>query len=160
MQRPLTIPRHTYQVLTKGPRRLARLATELPWPSNVSMGVSVENTDTLWRVDQLRQVPAAVRFLSAEPLLGPLVGLSLQELNLVVAGGESGPGTRALNLDWPRSLRDHCHAADVAFFFKQVGGRTPKAGGRRLEWPHLGPDALHGSTPLRTPLPAARAVDP
>lgn len=126
-------PRHTYQVLTKRPRRLARLAAGLPWPSNVWMGVSVENTDTLWRVDQLRQVPAAVRFVSAEPLLGPLAGLSLEGLDWVIVGGESGPGARPLDLDWACSLRDHCLAADVAFFFKQVGGRTPTAGGRQLD---------------------------
>lgn len=126
-------PRHTYQVLTKRPRRLVRLAAELPWPSNVWMGVSAENAANVWRTDQLRRVPAAVRFVSAEPLLGSLEGLSLDGLQWVIAGGESGPGARPLDLDWVRGLRDHCLEADVAFFFKQVGGRSPKAGGRQLD---------------------------
>lgn len=126
-------PRHTYQVLTKRPRRLVRLAAGLPWPVNVWVGVSVENADTLWRVDQLRQIPAAVRFVSAEPLLGPLDELNLEEVRWVIAGGESGPGARALDLNWVRGLRDHCLEAGVAFFFKQIGGRTPTAGGRQLD---------------------------
>jgi protein gp37 len=126
-------PRHTYQVLTKRPRRLARLADRLPWPPNVWMGVSAENNSALWRVDQLRQVPAAVRFVSAEPLLGPLKGLDLEGLQWVIAGGESGPGARSLDLDWVRGLRDRCVQARVAFFFKQVGGRSPKACGRQLD---------------------------
>jgi protein gp37 len=126
-------PRHTYQVLTKRPRRLARLAAELPWPPNVWIGVSVENAATLWRTAQLCQAPAAVRFVSAEPLLGPLDGLSLEGLHWVIAGGESGRGARPLDLDWVRELRDQCLQTKVAFFFKQVGGRTPKAGGRQLD---------------------------
>jgi protein gp37 len=126
-------PRHTYQVLTKRPHRLARLADRLPWPPNVWIGVSAENNSTLWRVDQLRQVPAAVRFVSAEPLLGPLEGLDLEALQWVIAGGESGPGARSLDLEWVRDLRDRCMGARVAFFFKQVGGRSPKAGGRQLD---------------------------
>jgi protein gp37 len=126
-------PRHTYQVLTKRPRRLVRLATRLRWPSNVWMGVSVENAATVWRRDDLRRVPAAVRFVSAEPLLGPLETLDLEGLQWVIAGGESGPGARPLDLDWVRGLRDRCVQAQVAFFFKQVGGRTPKAGGRQLD---------------------------
>jgi protein gp37 len=126
-------PRHTYQVLTKRPRRLVRLAAGLPWPSNIWVGVSVETAEVLRRVDQLRQVPAAVRFISAEPLLGPLMGLSLEGLDWVIAGGESGFKARPLDLDWVRSLRDHCLEAKVPFFFKQVGGRTPKTGGRHLD---------------------------
>ena len=126
-------PRHTYQLLTKRPRRLARLAADLPWPENVWVGVSVEDSTTLWRLGQLRQVPAAVRFVSAEPLLGPLHGIDLTGLHWVIAGGESGPQARAVDLDWVRELRDDCASSGVAFFFKQVGGRTPKAGGRQLD---------------------------
>lgn len=126
-------PRHTYQVLTKRPRRLAHLAGGLPWPPNVWMGVSVENATSLWRTDELRRVPAVVRFVSAEPLLGSLEALDLDGLQWVIAGGESGPGARPLDLDWVRGLRDRCVDARVAFFFKQVGGRTPKAGGRLLD---------------------------
>lgn len=125
-------PQHTYQVLTKRSKRLALIADELDWPPNVWMGVSVESQRYAFRLNHLRKVPAAVRFVSAEPLLGP-VDLNLEGINWVIAGGESGPHTRPVSEDWIRSLRDQCRAADVAFFFKQWGGRTPKAGGRDLE---------------------------
>jgi protein gp37 len=126
-------PQHTYQILTKRARRLRRLAPKLPWPSNVWVGVSVENSAVMHRVTDLRAVPAAVRFLSCEPLLGPLDGLSLDNIHWVIAGGESGRNARAMDPTWVASLRDHCAAADVPFFFKQWGGRTPKAGGRQLD---------------------------
>jgi protein gp37 len=126
-------PRHTYQVLTKRATRLERLADRLPWPENVWMGVSVENGAQLNRVTALRNVPAAVRFVSAEPLLGPLAGLDLGGLDWLIAGGESGPHARPVQAQWLRDLRDACQAADVAFFFKQWGGRTPKSGGRILD---------------------------
>jgi protein gp37 len=126
-------PQHTYQVLTKRSTRLRRLAPELVWPANVWMGVSVENADALARVDDLREVPAAVRFLSCEPLLGPLDGLDLSGIGWVIAGGESGPRARPVEPGWVTALRDRCVADQVAFFFKQWGGRTPKAGGRLLE---------------------------
>ncbi|AEH08745.1 DUF5131 family protein [Candidatus Protofrankia datiscae] len=126
-------PQHTYQVLTKRSRRLARLADQLPWPDNVWMGVSVENADTLYRVDDLRAVPAAVRFLSCEPLLGPLAAIELSHIDWVIAGGESGPDHRPVDRAWLTGLRDACTTADVPFFFKQWGGRTPKAGGRHLD---------------------------
>jgi protein gp37 len=126
-------PRHTYQVLTKRATRLERLADRLSWPENVWMGVSVENGAQLNRVTALRNVPAAVRFVSAEPLLGPLAGLDLGGLDWLIAGGESGPHARAVQAQWLRDLRDACQAADVAFFFKQWGGRTPKSGGRLLD---------------------------
>ena len=126
-------PRHTYQLLTKRSTRLRRLAEHLQWPSNVWVGVSVENLDVLHRVDDLRQVPAAVRFLSCEPLLGPLTGLGLVGVDWVIAGGESGPHARPVDPRWVAELRDGCLAGEVAFFFKQWGGRTPKAGGRLLE---------------------------
>lgn len=126
-------PQHTYQILTKRSVRLRRLADRLDWPDNLWIGVSVENADALSRVDDLRQVPAAVRFLSCEPLLGPLDGISLGGINWVIAGGESGPNYRPMQLDWARSIRDTCLDHGVPFFFKQWGGRTPKARGRELD---------------------------
>lgn len=119
--------RHTYQILTKRALRLARIAPELPWPSNVWVGVSVETTNQLHRVDRLRRVPATVRFISAEPLLGPLDGLDLSGIGWLIAGGESGPAARPMQPEWVRALRDACQTARVPFFFKQWGGRTPKA---------------------------------
>lgn len=124
-------PQHTYQVLTKRSRRLLRL--HLEWPPNLWMGVSVENARVLGRVDDLRQVPAAVRFLSCEPLLGPLDGINLVGIHWVIAGGESGPRARPMDPQWVADLRDVCQEAEVPFFFKQWGGRTPKAGGRLLD---------------------------
>jgi len=126
-------PRHTYQVLTKRSRRLSRLAARLPWPDNLWMGVSVESADHLYRVSDLEQVPAAVRFLSCEPLLGPLDGLSLRAVDWVIVGGESGRDARPMDPDWARAVRDQCIATGTPFFFKQWGGRTPKAGGRDLD---------------------------
>lgn len=126
-------PRHTYQVLTKRAARLAKLAPSLDWPANVWMGVSVEDGSQLRRIDDLRQVPAAVRFISAEPLLGPLDRLDLAGIDWLIAGGESGHRARPVNIAWLRQLRDGCADARVAFFFKQWGGRTPKSGGRELD---------------------------
>jgi protein gp37 len=126
-------PRHTYQVLTKRSHRLVRLADRLDWPPNVWLGVSVEDAAQLRRIDHLRDVPAAVRFLSCEPLLGPLHGVDLTGIGWVIAGGESGPGCRPLDRTWVTDIRDACTAAGVPFFFKQWGGRTPKAGGRELD---------------------------
>lgn len=126
-------PRHTYQLLTKRSARLARVAPQIAWPSNVWMGVSVEDATQMVRVDDLRSVPAAVRFVSAEPLLGPLADLNLTDVDWLIAGGESGPNCRPINPVWVRALRDQCSATGTAFFFKQWGGRTPKAGGRELD---------------------------
>lgn len=126
-------PRHTYQLLTKRPKRAARLAPQLPWPSNVWLGVSVEAQDQLWRVDDLREVPAATRFVSAEPLLESLGEVDLTGIHWLIAGGESGPGHRPLDPAWVRELRDSCREQGVAFFFKQWGGRTPKSNGRELD---------------------------
>ena len=126
-------PQHTYQVLTKRSLRLLRLADHLPWPPNLWIGVSVEDASVVARVDHLRQVPAAVRFLSCEPMLGPLDDIDLGGIAWVIAGGESGPGCRPLHLEWARGLRDTCQGAGVPFFFKQWGGRTPKALGRELD---------------------------
>ena len=131
---------HTFQVLTKRHERLAELAPDLPWAPNVWMGVSIENRRWVRRADFLREVPAAVRFISAEPLLGPLEGLDLTDVDWLIAGGESGYRHRPVQVEWIRELRDRCGAEGVAFFFKQWGGRTSKAGGRLLdgrEWSQM-----------------------
>ncbi len=125
-------PQHTYQLLTKRARRLRRLAPDLPWPKNVWIGTSVEDQAAVDRIDDLRQVPAAVRFLSCEPLIGPLKNLDLTGIGWVIAGGESGHHARPMEAEWAESIRDQCLEAGVPFFFKQWGGRTPKAGGRAL----------------------------
>jgi len=124
---------HTFQILTKRHERLAELGPRLQWPVNVWMGVSIENRRFVQRADALRTVPAAVRFISAEPLLGPLEGLDLTGIDWLIAGGESGPKHRPMRADWARDLRDRCGNENVAYFFKQWGGRTSKAGGRELD---------------------------
>lgn len=126
-------PQHTYQVLTKRSKRMADLAPQIDWPPNVWMGVSIESERYAFRLDHLRSVNAAVRFVSAEPLLGPLSDLDLRDIQWLIAGGESGPNSRPMDEDWVLDIRDQCERAGVAFFFKQWGGRTPKAGGRELE---------------------------
>jgi protein gp37 len=125
-------PRHTYQILTKRPERLVELAPHLEFHENIWLGVSVENQSYVSRIDLLRQVPANVRFLSCEPLLGSL-NLDLTNIDWVIVGGESGEKHRPINLDWVRDIRDQCQKAEVAFFFKQVGGRTSKSGGNLLD---------------------------
>ena len=124
---------HTFQVLTKRSERLASLARDLPWPSNVWMGVSVEHRDYAFRIDHLRRTPAAMRFLSLEPLLGPLPDLDLRGIGWVIVGGESGPRARPLDSVWALEIRDQCGRAGVPFFFKQWGGRNKKAAGRLLD---------------------------
>jgi protein gp37 len=124
---------HTFQILTKRHDRLAEVADQLDWPTNVWMGVTIENRRFVHRADALRQVPAAVRFISAEPLLGPLEDLDLTGIDWLIAGGESGPGHRCVDADWIRRLRDECAEEDVAFFFKQWGGHRPKSNGRELD---------------------------
>jgi protein gp37 len=126
-------PQHTYQVLTKRSKRLASIADRLDWPPNLWMGVSVENHKYSFRIEHLRDVAAAVRFVSAEPLLGPLGDIDLDGIHWMIAGGESGKDARPMEESWVRDLRDQCAKKGVAFFFKQWGGRTPKAGGRELE---------------------------
>lgn len=130
---------HQFQVLTKRPERALELARSLPWPENIWMGVSVENQRWTTRIDVLRQLPATVRFLSCEPLLGPLT-LDLDGIHWVIAGGESGPGARPMSPGWATSIRDQCVAAGVAFFFKQWGvhdadgvHRSKKESGRVLD---------------------------
>jgi protein gp37 len=131
---------HTFQVLTKRPERLVDIAAQLDWAPNVWMGVTIENRRFVRRADILREVPATVRFISAEPLLGPLDGLDLSGINWLIAGGESGPKHRRVDGEWLRELRDQCERAGVAFFFKQWGGARPKSRGRVLdgrEWDEM-----------------------
>ncbi len=127
-------PQHTFQVLTKRPERALELAPRLPWPKNVWMGTSVESEDYIWRVRTLAKIrKAAVRFLSCEPLLGPLRRLPLTGINWVIVGGESGPGARPMREEWAAQIRDQCEEREVAFFFKQWGGVRKSETGRRLE---------------------------
>ena len=142
---------HTFQILTKRPERMAEIVAEVqpdPLP-NVWLGTSIELDRFAKRADALREAPAAVRFLSLEPLLGPLPSLDLAAIDWAIVGGESGIGHRALDLDWVRDIRSRCVNEGVAFFFKQVGGRTPKAGGRLLDgrtWDQM-PSVATGSKP-------------
>ena len=124
---------HLFQVLTKRSARLAELAPLLPWPENVWVGVTVESAAYVHRVDDLRATPAAVRFLSLEPLLGPLPGIDLTGIDWVIVGGESGPGARPMAEAWALDLRDQCRRAGVRFFFKQWGGVNKKKAGRLLQ---------------------------
>lgn len=123
---------HVFQVLTKRPERLAAMAHQLNWSSNIWMGTSVENMRVIERVDHLRKVPARVRFLSCEPLLGPL-RINLDGIHWVIVGGESGPGARPIDGQWVREIRDQCIKENVAFFFKQWGGVHKHKTGRKLD---------------------------
>jgi protein gp37 len=124
---------HQFQILTKRSKRLLALNTAIEWPSNVWMGVSVENDDYMGRIEDLGKTAAAIRFLSLEPLLGPLSGLNLSNIDWVIVGGESGPGARPMLKDWVIEIRDQCIKAKVPFFFKQWGGVNKKAAGRKLQ---------------------------
>jgi protein gp37 len=124
---------HTFQVLTKRPQRAAELAPNLPWPDNVWMGTTVESADYLYRIHSLIQIPAKIRFLSLEPLLGPLPKLPLKDIHWVIVGGESGPEARPIESKWIFKIRDQCQKSDVPFFFKQWGGVNKSAAGRRLD---------------------------
>ncbi len=136
---------HTFQILTKRPARLARLIPEISevlqsgsrssdtWQTHIWLGVSIESIAYKWRLDYLSKVPAAVRFVSAEPLLGPVDQLDFSHVHWVIAGGESGTNARECNPDWVRALRDQCNSLGVPFFFKQWGGINSKAGGRALD---------------------------
>lgn len=126
-------PQHTFQMLTKRSLRLRRLAPELDWPPNLWMGVTVESAEHVSRIEDLRQTGAAVRFLSCEPLIGPLSDTNLDEIDWLIAGGESGAHARPIEKIWVEEIRDACLQQHVAFFFKQWGGRTPKANGRLLD---------------------------
>jgi protein gp37 len=137
---------HTFQVLTKRSQRLLELNQVIHWPQNVWLGVSVEDSDHTYRIDHLRQTSAHVKFLSLEPLLGPLPNLELSGIHWVIVGGESGPGARPMREEWVTCIRDQCVAAEVPFFFKQWGGVRRKTKGR----------VLHGRTwdqiPARAPV--------
>jgi len=124
---------HTFQVLTKRSERLSELSPELPWAKNIWMGVSVENSDYTFRVDHLRATGAHVKFLSIEPLLGPLPALNLDGIDWVIVGGESGPGARPVEEEWVVDIKEHCLRAKVPFFFKQWGGFRKKKSGRELQ---------------------------
>ena len=124
---------HVFQVLTKRSERLAEIANRLVWPSNVWMGVSIESEDYTYRIDHLSGIPAAVKFLSVEPLLGPIKSLSLRNIDWVIVGGESGPHARMIDPNWVRSIRNDCVTEGVPFFFKQWGGTRKSTTGRVLD---------------------------
>jgi protein gp37 len=124
---------HTYQILTKRSDRLVELDPILGWQKQIWMGVSVENQKYTYRIDDLRKSSALVKFLSLEPLLGPLANLDLNGIDWVIVGGESGPGARPMDGSWVKEIRDQCKKADVPFFFKQWGGFNKKKTGRELE---------------------------
>ncbi len=146
-------PQHLFQILTKRSRKLREAAAALPWPGNVWMGVSVEDSRVLSRIDDLVAVPAAVRFLSCEPLIGPLDALPLDGIDWVIVGGESGPGARPMRREWALSVLRQCRSRGVPFFFKQWGGARKKATGRVLD------GRTYDELPRRrTAEPARRAV--
>lgn len=126
-------PQHTYQILTKRSERLKELSGDLPWPENVWMGVTVEEAKHKTRIDHLRETGAAVKFLSLEPLLGPMGRLNLQGIHWVIVGGESGPGARPMKDSWAMEIRDQCQHEGIPFFFKQWGGVRKKKAGRLLQ---------------------------
>jgi protein gp37 len=150
---------HTYQVLTKRPQLTARYDPFLKWAPNIWMGTSVENEDVLWRVDMLRECHAATKFLSIEPLIGPLKKLKLKGIDWVIVGGESGHGARPMDPDWVREIRDQCIAQKVAFFFKQWGGVNKKRTGRLLDdrtWDEMPANAFIPPSPTRIEAANAR----
>ena len=124
---------HIFQIVTKRSDRLVELSTKLNWPSNVWMGITVESNKYLYRIDDLRKVPASVKFLSLEPLLSDFQDLSIEEIDWVIVGGESGPHSREMNPEWVRSIREQCIIAGTPFFFKQWGGFKKSQNGRLLD---------------------------
>ncbi len=141
---------HTFQVLTKRSRRLYEMSPKLDWPANVWMGVSVENQDYTFRIHDLQQTGAYIKFLSLEPLLGPIPALDLGGIDWVIVGGESGPGARSMQKEWATAIRDQCLEAHVAFFFKQWGGIRRKEAGRVLQgrvWDEMPRPLVQGVTP-------------
>jgi protein gp37 len=126
-------PRHTFQILTKRPERMAELSASLPLLKNVWLGTSVENSEYLWRLDALRTTKAAARFVSFEPLLGSVKGASLRDIHWAIVGGESGPAARPIEADWIFEIRTACRATGTAFFFKQWGGKNKKRTGRKFD---------------------------
>ena len=136
---------HRFQVLTKRSSRLAQISLTLHWPDNVWMGVTVENADYIDRIEDLRQTSAAVKFISFEPLLGPIPDIDLSGINWVIVGGESGPNARPMKSEWAVDIRNQCLDADIPFFFKQWGGVNKKLAGRTLQgrtWSQM-PSAVH-----------------
>lgn len=127
------VPRHTFQVLTKRPQRAVQVLDGFRLPPNLWMGTSIENDRYVFRADYLRKIAVDTRFLSCEPLIGPLPSIDLTGIGWVIVGGESGPNHRPIEADWVRSIRDLSVDAGIPFFFKQWGGHTPKAGGRELD---------------------------
>ncbi len=128
----IACPQHQFQVLTKRPEQVLRVCDSVDWPENVWMGVSIENEKYAFPSTLLQQVPATVRFLSVEPLLGPIPALPLDDIHWVIVGGESGPGARPMLREWVEEVRRQCRQADVPFFFKQWGGVRKHATGRKL----------------------------
>lgn len=124
--------RHCYQMLTKRSGRLTRIASRFNWTANIWMGVTIEHEKYRSRINDLRQTPAAVKFLSLEPLLGPIPNLDLEDIDWVIVGGESGPGARPMDEEWALEIRDQCQHADIPFFFKQWGGVNKRKAGRKL----------------------------
>lgn len=124
---------HVFQVLTKRPERASEIASQLKWTENIWLGTSVENRDVQHRISHLRTIPAKTRFLSVEPLLGPIARLPLKGIDWVIVGGESGPGARPMNVEWVRKIRNCCIKYNVPFFFKQWGGTNKKKAGRTLD---------------------------
>jgi len=139
-------PQHRFQILTKRAERLEALSARLSWPDNVWVGVTVENSECAFRIQHLRQTDAAIKFISFEPLLGPISDISLEGIDWVIVGGESGPGARPMRREWGTNVRDRCLAARIPFFFKQWGGVNKKRNGRSLE----------NKTWSQTPLPKMR----
>jgi protein gp37 len=153
---------HTFQILTKRADRLAKIAPRLPWPINVWIGVSVESPRYVYRIERLRSVPAAVRFLSIEPLVSPIPSVPLAVIDWVIVGGESGPGARPMEPDWVREIRDVCLAQGVPFFFKQWGGTRKKRTGRILDgrsWDEM-PTPVLRQVPRKGPLTIQRDHGP
>ena len=142
---------HTFQVLTKRSENMRRLSHSLPWPENVWMGVTVENSDYFERIDDLRGTPARIKFISFEPLLGPISDINLTGIDWVIVGGESGPKARPMSPSWVKGIRDQCLSAGLPFFFKQWGGLNKKKAGRVLDgrtWDEMpvvpGPERVSG----------------
>lgn len=149
-------PQHTFQVLTKRPNRALDFAADLPWPKNVWMGTSVESDKYFDRIRVLQEIPAKVRFLSCEPLLGPLKRMPLKRIHWVIVGGESGPGARPMEAEWVHDIKDQCELSGVPFFFKQWGGVRKKEAGRTLAgrtW-----DELPGAADAKQETPRASTV--
>ena len=152
---------HQYQVLTKRSERLLELNATLKWQPQIWMGVSIENEDYLFRADHLRKTGAYIKFLSIEPLLGPLHKLNLRGIDWVIVGGESGPGARALDAAWVREIRDRCRHDRVPFFFKQWGGVFKSRTGRVLDnrtWDEMPVKWAHGERATKTSSPYWREL--